>query len=121
MFNFIFTFHTIDIRENERVFNLEFNAVQTLKDIVNDIEGKSPADLVKYFDEKVVFLKSNDINDKMHIGRTDWTIQFAAEWLLSMFIGIVEKGKEDQRLYNSFGSWLQHAYHFVIDNKAGLK
>lgn len=97
-----------------------FNPINEIKLVVEFIENKNPKDLEDYFDEKVEALLASGITEDMHIGRTEWTVTQASEWLLSMFIGICKKGKEDQRIYNSFGSWLQHVYHFVINNNGNL-
>ncbi|MNV58270.1 hypothetical protein D3C71_1506330 [compost metagenome] len=103
------------------MFILNFNAAETLKEIVNDIEGKLPTDMEEYFDEKINYLTNNGINDRMHVGRTEWTIELVSEWLLSMFMGIAQRGKENELYYNNFGPWLEHVYHFVINNKANLQ
>ncbi|MDF2534031.1 MAG: hypothetical protein K0R18_188 [Bacillales bacterium] len=100
---------------------MEFNCVETLKQLVQDIEGKMPTSIIDLLDEKVEYLIDNGITENMHIGKTDWDLISASEWLLSMFIGIVKKGKEKDVYFNAFGSWLTHVYHFVIDNKADLK
>lgn len=99
---------------------MSFNPIRELKQLVAEIEGKVPTEIENELRKKVEYLKENEITDTMHVGRTAWTQKTAAEWLLSMFIGIVEKAKDDSRIYISFGTWLHHSYHFVIDNKAGL-
>ena len=98
-----------------------FDAVEEIKKLIGEIEGKIPTQIIELLDEKCSYFAENGIEKNMHVGRTEWTKKQAAEWLLSMFIGIVEKGKEDQRYFNTFGNWLSHVYHFIIDNKAGLK
>lgn len=100
---------------------MEFNAVQELKDLVQNIEGKVPTSIIELLDEKVEHYLANGITQNMHVGKTDWDLLSASEWLLSMFIGIVENGKKDTKYFGAFGSWLTHVYHFVIDNKAELK
>lgn len=97
-----------------------FNPVKELTDVVKEIEGKVPTEIEKYLYQKVDFLKTNGITETMHVGNTSWTRKTASEWLLSQFIGIIEKAKTDTRMYVAFGTWLEHVYHFVINNKAGL-
>ena len=98
-----------------------FDPIEELKGLVKEIEGKVPTDILDTLDKKVNYLELHGIHDRMHIGKTDWDLISASEWLLSMFIGIVKKGKEDKRNFNAFGSWLNHVYHFVIDNKQNLQ
>ncbi|AEO93392.1 gp130 [Bacillus phage G] len=100
---------------------MNFDPIKELKDLVVEIEGKVPTDIIDLLDKKVEYYKSNGIHDRMHIGKTDWDLVSASEWLLSMFIGIIKKGKEDKRNFNVFGNWLEHVYHFVINNKQGFK
>lgn len=100
---------------------VEFDAVDELKKLVGEIEGKMPTDLTDLFDERVERYLKNGIVRDMHVGRTEWTLRQAAEWLLSMFIGIVERGRMNPKYYNAFGVWLRHVYHFVIENKANLR
>lgn len=113
----------IKIKNNKKFYIKEivmFNAVKEITDLANEIEGKIPTQIIDVLDNKCKFFIENGITQNMHIGKTDWTKNEAAEWLLSMFLGIVEKGKEDQRYFNAFGSWLTHVYHFVINNEANL-
>ena len=100
---------------------MSFDQIKELKELVEEIEGKVPTDIIEDLDKKVAFYRENGIHSKMHIGRTEWDLVSASEWLLSMFVGIVDKGKEDERYFNGFGSWLTHVYYFVIENKQGLK
>lgn len=100
---------------------MSFNAIEELKSLVTEIEGKIPTKIEDVLKEKVEHLRANGITAVMHVGRTDWTQTYASEWLLGQFVGIVEKAQDSEKHYNSFGSWLQHVYHFVIDNKANLK
>lgn len=97
-----------------------FSAVEALEKLVQEIEGKVPTEITDFFDEEVEFLKANGIHDMMHIGKTEWTRKEAAEWLLSMFIGTVEKGRQNIAYYGTFPNWLTHADHFVIKNTANL-
>lgn len=98
-----------------------FDPIQEVKDLVKEIEGKVPTDILDVLEKKAHYYELHGINDRMHIGKTDWDLVSASEWLLSQFIGIVNKGKENKRNFNVFGSWLTHVYYFIIDNKQGLK
>lgn len=98
-----------------------FDPVQELKDLVKEIEGKVPTDIIDELDKKVLKYELHGIHERIHVSRTDWDLKSAAEWLLGQFIGIVKKGKENKLYFNNFGPWLKHVYHFVIDNKANLK
>lgn len=100
---------------------MNFNPEKELRELVKEVEGKVPTDIIGFLENKVNYLQLHGIHDRMHIGKTDWDIVSASEWLLSMFIGIVTKGKEDQRNFNLFGNWLTHVYYFVIENKQDLK
>jgi hypothetical protein len=97
-----------------------FNPIEELKNLVQEIEGKIPTKIEDLLIEKKEFYEKNGIIKNMHVGETNWTKVKASEWLLSMFIGLVEKGIEDERYYNGFGTWLNHVYHFIINDKANL-
>lgn len=99
---------------------MNFDPIATITTIAKKIEGEVPTSLESYFIDQVKFLKENGIENNMHVGQTQWTRTTASEWLLSQFIGIIEKAQEDQRIYSALGTWLTHSYHFVIDNKVGL-
>jgi hypothetical protein len=100
---------------------MSFNAVEELKSLVNEIEGKVPTDLTDLFQLKVENYVKNGIIYHMHKGVSEFTLQTAAEMFLSMFMEIVKEGEQDKLAYNKFGGWLSHVYYFIIDNKAGLK
>lgn len=99
---------------------MSFNPVEELKNIVKEIEDKVPVEIENQLREKSEYLMENGIIVPMHVGNTQWTLKTASEWLLSQFVGIVEKAKEEKKIYAAFGTWLQHVYHFVIDNKVNL-
>lgn len=100
---------------------MNFDPVQEIKDLVKEIEGQVPTEIIDELDKKVNHYQLNGLHDRMHIGRTEWDLVSAAEWLLSMFIGIIKKGKQDLKNFNVFGNWLAHVYYFIIDNKQDLK
>lgn len=100
---------------------MSFDPIIEIKSIAEYIEGKTPFELEDYFDEKVNYLKQNGIHSLIHVNETNWNRKKAAEWLLGQFIGIVEKAKNNVSVYNTFGTWLKHVNHFVIENKAGLE
>lgn len=100
---------------------MSFDAIEELKTLVQEIEGKVPTELVDLFDEKVKHYVKNGIFYHMHKGATEFTLEQAAQMFLSMFMEIVKEGEQDKFAYNKFGGWLSHVYYFVIENKANLK
>lgn len=100
---------------------MNFDPIQELKDLVKEVEGKVPTEMIEELDKKVNHFKLHGMHDRMHIGRTEWDLNSASEWLISMFIGIIQKGKENPTNFNVFGNWLTHVYYFVINNKQDLK
>ncbi|MNJ90151.1 hypothetical protein D3C87_77450 [compost metagenome] len=112
----------IQLKIQEVLFKMSnFNPVEELKILVTEIEGKMPTDIVDLLEARAEKYLTNDIVLKMHIGKTDWDLKSASEWLLSMFIGIVQRGRENPTNYNAFENWLIHVYHFVINNNTGLE
>lgn len=98
-----------------------FDPVQEVKDLVKEIEGKIPTEILEVLEKKCNHYELHGIHDRIHIGKNDWDLKSASEWLLGMFMGIVKKGKEDNRNFNVFGNWLNHVYYFIIENKQDLK
>ena len=94
------------------------NVIDELKDLALYIEGKVPTDIEEYIEEKVFYFKQNGIHNNMHVGKDgDWKKEEIAEWLLSQFVGTVEKARENKLVYNSLGTWLKYVYHYIIDQK----
>ncbi len=97
---------------------MSFDPVEELKVLVSKIEGKLPVDLLDFFDEMVDFYKENGIVENMHIGKDgDWNNKEIAEWLLSMFIGSVKKGKENNIYYGSLNTILNYSYHYIFNKE----
>jgi hypothetical protein len=97
---------------------LSFNPLEELKVLVSNIKDKMPTDIEEYLQEKSEYYKENGIHDRMHIGKEgDWKDQEIAEWLLSMYVGIVDRAKNHKVQYNSFVKWIEYANHYAVNQK----
>lgn len=99
-------------------FTLLFNPIEELKLLVSKIEAKTPTDIEDYLQEQSEYYQKNGIHDRMHIGKDgDWKDQEIAEWLLSMYVGIVDRGRKEESQYNHFVKWIKYVNHYIINKK----